>query len=78
MQYLLICYMIHRSSYLKFGGPDPARPRAPKSGGSADPADPVVPTPLDAHVAVYESMTTIGEHQHPEFDIDLRILIQYT
>ena len=46
MQYLLICYMIHRSSYLKFGGPDPAWPRAPKSGGSADPADPVLPTPL--------------------------------
>ena len=31
---------------LKFGGPDPAWPRAPKSGGSADPADPVLPTPL--------------------------------
>ena len=46
MQFLPICYRIHRSSYLKYGGPDPAGPRAPKSGGSADPADPVVPTPL--------------------------------
>ena len=46
MQCLPICYRIRRSSYLKYGGPDPARPRAPKSGGSADPADPVVPTPL--------------------------------
>ena len=44
MQFLSICYRIHRSSYLKYG--DPAGPRAPKSGGSADPADPVVPTPL--------------------------------
>ena len=46
MQFLPICYRIHRFSYLKYGGPDPAGPRAPKSGGSADPADPVVPTPL--------------------------------
>ena len=29
--------------------PDPAWPRAPKSGGSADPADPVLPTPLSTH-----------------------------
>ena len=43
MQFLPICYRIHRSSYMKYGGPDPAGPRAPKSGGSADP---VVPTPL--------------------------------
>ena len=43
MQFLPICYRIHRSSYLKYGGPDPAGPRAPKSGGSTDP---VVPTPL--------------------------------
>ena len=47
MQFLPICYKIRRSSYLKYGAPDPAGPRAPKSGGSADPADPVVPTPLD-------------------------------
>ena len=34
-----------------YDGPDPAWPRAPKSGGSADPADPVVPTPLsDCHL----------------------------
>ena len=46
MQWLPICYRIHRSSYLKYGGPDPPGPRAPKSGGSADPADPVLPTPL--------------------------------
>ena len=46
MQFLSICYRIHRSSYLKYGGRDPAGPRAPKSGGSADPADPMVPTPL--------------------------------
>ena len=39
MQYLSIFYKIHRSSYLKYGGPDPVRPHA-------DPADPVVPTPL--------------------------------
>ena len=39
-------YRIHRSRYLKYGGPDPAWPRASKRGGSADPADPVVPTPL--------------------------------
>ena len=45
VQFLSICYRIHRSSYLKYGGPDPAGPRAPKVGGSADPADPVVPTP---------------------------------
>ena len=46
MQFLPLCYRIHRSSYLKYGGPDPTGPRGPKSGGSADPADPVVPTPL--------------------------------
>ena len=46
MQFLPKCYRIHRSSYLKYGGPDPPGPRAPKSGGSTDPADPVVPTPL--------------------------------
>ena len=28
MQYLPICNRIYRSSYLKYGGPDPARPRA--------------------------------------------------
>ena len=50
MQFLPICYRIHRSSYLKYGGPDPAGPRAPKRGGSADPADPVVPTPLPRSV----------------------------
>ena len=40
MQYLLVCYIIHRSSYLKYGGPDPARPRAPKSGGQPTPLTP--------------------------------------
>ena len=34
-----------------YGSPDPAWPRAPKSGGSADPADPVVPTPLQLGLA---------------------------
>ena len=52
MQFLPICYRIHRSSYLKYGGPDPAGSRAPKNGGSADPADPVVPTPLISNDAV--------------------------
>ena len=40
---------IHRSSYLKYGDPDPARPRAPKSGGSADP---VVTRPLDEFLMI--------------------------
>jgi len=56
----IICYMIHRSSYLKFGGPDPAWPRAPKSGGSADPADPVLPTPLLLRITLRHSDTHVG------------------
>ena len=44
---------------MKYGGRDPAGPRAPKSGGSADP---VVPTPLpkqlDEVITIYLPLHT--------------------